>query len=120
MNRLTNPLAPRRALPEKTRQVKAWVRELLGLDETVVVSITELACREEDCPDVETVVGIMRPGEKIEMIRIHKEIAEVNSSDLHAVLKTPCVPAEVDAEGPGVSDSSAESNFSRDKPRDLK
>lgn len=82
MNRLANPFAPRRALPEKTRQIKVWVREFFALDETVVVSITELACRDEDCPDVETVVGIMRPGEKIETIRVHIPIAEVTKQAL--------------------------------------
>lgn len=82
MDRLANPFAPRRALPEKTRQIKAWVREVCNLDDAVVVSITELACRDEDCPDIETVIGIMRPGEKIETIRIHKEIAEISRDDI--------------------------------------
>jgi len=82
MNRLANPFAPRRSLPEKAREIKAWVRELFELDETIVVSITQLACRDEDCPDIETVIGIMRPGEKIHMIRIHKTIAEMDRSDL--------------------------------------
>lgn len=82
MNRLANPFAPRRALPEKTRQIKAWVREFRRLDDAVIVSITELACREEGCPDVETVIGIMRPGEKIETIRVHKPIAEVVRDDI--------------------------------------
>lgn len=82
MNRLANPFAPRRALPEKTRQIKAWVREFHRLDDAVIVSITELACREEGCPDVETVIGIMRPGEKIETIRVHKPIAEVVRDDI--------------------------------------
>ncbi len=88
MNRLANPLAPRRALPEKSRQIRAWVRELFGLDEAVVVSITELACRDDSCPDIETVVGIMRPGEKIETIRVHKAIAEVMREDLWNVGKS--------------------------------
>ncbi|RRH99712.1 nitrate reductase [Mesorhizobium tamadayense] len=82
MNRLANPFAPRRALPEKTRQIKAWVCELCNLDDAVVVSVTELACRDEDCPDIETVIGIMRPGEKIEIIRVHKEVAEVTREDV--------------------------------------
>jgi hypothetical protein len=82
MNRLANPFAPRRALPEKTRQIKAWVRALCGLDETVVVSVTELACRDEGCPDVETVIGIMRPGETIETVRVHCPVAEVTRDDL--------------------------------------
>jgi hypothetical protein len=88
MNRLANPFAPRRALPEKSRQIKAWVRELFGLDEAVVLSITELACRDDDCPDIETVIGIMRPGEKIETMRVHKAIAEVAREDLWNVAKS--------------------------------
>ncbi|RWH90691.1 MAG: nitrate reductase [Mesorhizobium sp.] len=82
MNRLANPFAPRRALPEKTRQIKAWVRELCKLDDAVVVSITELACGDEGCPDIETVIGIMRPSEKIETIRIHKEVAGISREDI--------------------------------------
>ncbi|MER8523155.1 nitrate reductase [Mesorhizobium sp. M1076] len=77
-----NPFAPRRALPEKSRQIKAWVRELRKLHDDVVVSITELACRDKDCPDIETVIGIMRPGEKIETIRIHRPITEVTREDV--------------------------------------
>ena len=81
MNRLANPFAPRRALPEKTRQIKAWMRERYDLDETVVISVTELACRDEGCPDIETVIGIMRPGADIETIRVLKALADVEQSD---------------------------------------
>jgi hypothetical protein len=80
---LVNPFAPRgHALPEKTRQIKVWVREARGLDDDIVVSVTELACRKNGCPDIETVIGIMRPGEKIETIRVNKAIADVTSQDL--------------------------------------
>ncbi|RWB98677.1 MULTISPECIES: nitrate reductase [unclassified Mesorhizobium] len=89
MNRLANPFAPRRALPERTRQIKAWVREVCNLDDAVVVSITELACRDEGCPDIETVIGIMRPGEKIETIRIHRPIAEVTREDVDGASSDP-------------------------------
>ncbi|RWK31633.1 nitrate reductase [Mesorhizobium sp.] len=83
MNRRANPLAPRGfALPEKTRQIKVWVRRACGLDDDVVVSVTELACRKNGCPDIETVIGIMRPGEKIETIRVNKAIADMTSHDL--------------------------------------
>ena len=89
MSRRTNPLAPRRALPEKVRQIKAWVRELYGCDATVVVSITELACRDDGCPGIETVVGVMRPGDKIRTIRIHKPMADVERADLLRPLRLP-------------------------------
>ncbi len=71
MNRFTNPLAPRRAIPDKTRQIKEWVRALHGLDDNVVVAVTELACRDVSCPDDETVNGIMRRGEKIATCQVH-------------------------------------------------
>ncbi len=84
MSRLVNPLAPRRALPQRIRQIKDWVRQLHALDDDVTVSVTELACREEGCPDIETVIGIMRPRKKIETLRVHKPIAEVELEDLGA------------------------------------
>ena len=89
MNRPANPFAPRRALPEKSRQIKIWVRKLCKLNDEVVVSITELACRDDGCPDIETVIGIMRPGKKIETVRIHKPIAEVTREDIAGVVPDP-------------------------------
>lgn len=89
MNVLTNPLAPRRALPEKTRQIKAWVREFHQLGDDVTVSITELACRDEGCPEIETVIGIIRPGTAIRTIRIHKPLAEVVREDLELPVNSP-------------------------------
>lgn len=82
MSGFRNPLAPRRALPEKSRQIKAWVRETYELDDDVVVSITEIACRDDGCADIETVIGIMRPGEKIETVRLHKPLADVVEVDI--------------------------------------
>jgi len=82
MTPFVNPLAPRRAIPDKTRQIKEWVRALRGLDENVVVAVTELACRDDGCPDIETVIGIMRPGEKIETIRVHKPLADIEHEDI--------------------------------------
>jgi len=80
--RLNNPLAPRRALPEKTRLIKDWVREQYGLAEDVVIAVTELVCGEDGCPDIETVIGIMRPGEKIKPLRVHKPLSDIQRSDL--------------------------------------
>ncbi len=82
MSVFANPLAPRRARPEKARRIKSWVRELYELAEDVVVSVTELACRDQGCPGIETVIGIMRPGQKIETVRVHKPIAEISEIDL--------------------------------------
>lgn len=94
MSRSANPLAPRRALPERTRLIKAWVRDLYGLDEDVVVSLTELACREDGCPDIETIVGIMRPGRKIETLRVHKAIDAVTRCDIEAAAQAQAHTSE--------------------------
>lgn len=79
-----NPFAPRAALPQATRQIKEWVREIHALDDEVVVSTAELACRDDGCPDIETVIGIMRPGEKVRTIRIHKPIVDITREDVAA------------------------------------
>ena len=45
--------------PAVAGRIKAWAREMLGLGDDVVVTVTELRCAEEECPDVETVVGVL-------------------------------------------------------------
>jgi len=82
---LANPLAPRRGVPDKTRRIKEWTREVLKLEPDVAVSVTELACRDEGCPDVETVVGVMRPGKPIETMRIHLPISDISKDDLNEI-----------------------------------
>ena len=81
MRNFANPLAPKRAVPDKTAQIKAWVRELLALDDSVTVSVAEVACPDEGCPDVETVIGILKPGKGADKIRIPKPIAELQIED---------------------------------------
>jgi hypothetical protein len=78
MNNFVNPLAPRtNRLQAKSAEIKAWVRQVLDLPEDTPVSVVELACRDEGCPDIETVIGIMEPGKPIRTIRIHETISEV-------------------------------------------
>lgn len=50
---------PPRPKSGASRQVKDWFRELLALDDSATITVTELRCAEEDCPDVETVVGLL-------------------------------------------------------------
>lgn len=76
--------SPRAALSFRRRpdRSRSGFAGSCGLDDDIVVSVTELACRKDGCPDIETVIGIMRPGEKIETIRVNKAIADVTSHDL--------------------------------------
>jgi hypothetical protein len=85
--RFFNPLA-RRSEPDHekaTEQAKAHTRALLQLPEDVVISVNELVCREHGCPDVETIVAVMRAGQKTRKVSIRKRIADVTIADLAAV-----------------------------------
>ena len=78
MKSFVNPLAPRsNRLQVKSAEIKAWVRQLTALPENTPVSVAELACRDEGCPDIETVIGIMEADKPIRTVRLHLAIAEV-------------------------------------------
>ena len=78
MKSFVNPLAPRtNRLQVKSTEIRAWVRHLLDLPDGTPVSVVELACRDEGCPDIETVIGIMEANKPIRTIRVHVALAEV-------------------------------------------
>jgi hypothetical protein len=66
-------------------RVKEWVREALALGDDVVVTVAELRCAEEDCPDVETVVGILEQGNQ-RKFKVLKPLPEVTWDDLLVAL----------------------------------
>ncbi|WP_419913701.1 nitrate reductase [Hoeflea sp.] len=83
MTRFNNPLAPKaNRLQAKSAEIKQWVRELMELPEDATLTVAELACREEGCPDIETVIGILEPERPIISIRIHLPMAEVKRTDV--------------------------------------
>lgn len=85
-----NPLArvPKPGYPEAIARLKLETRALLALPDDVAVSVTELACRDPACPDLETVVAIISAGNKPRLARIHKTIPEVTTADLTAALQS--------------------------------
>ena len=44
---------------EAVGQIKQWVYELFQVSTDTAVTVMELRCQEDDCPDVETVIGIL-------------------------------------------------------------
>lgn len=79
----TNPIAPKtNRLLEKSSQIKAWVRDEMNLSEDIPITIAELACQDINCPDVETVIGVLEPGQPVTTVRVHLPIASVQQADV--------------------------------------
>ncbi|MCA6119332.1 nitrate reductase [Bradyrhizobium sp. WSM 1738] len=72
----------RTGYPRAVQELKLQTQKLLGLSDDVTVSVSELTCREPGCPDVETLVAILRDGEKPIIARIHKSIPDVTLDEL--------------------------------------
>ena len=70
---------------ETVRRIKQALREALQLSEDATVTVTELACLEEDCAPVETVFGLLRPNEPQLQHKVHKPTEGVDAQDLREV-----------------------------------
>jgi hypothetical protein len=69
------------------RSIKQALRQALGLPEDAMVTVTQLACLEEDCAPLETVVGVLRPGAPQLQHKIHKATNAVTADDLTRACK---------------------------------
>lgn len=85
-----NPLAPRsRTVPPSSSRIKDWVRAHIGWSEDMTISVNEIICRDQGCPDVETVIGIIVANMPTRSIRILKPIENVRETDVaHALENT--------------------------------
>ncbi|MGE0400286.1 MAG: hypothetical protein AB7T06_26465 [Kofleriaceae bacterium] len=68
------------------RQLKGRVVALLGLDDSVVVTVNELQCSEPGCPPIETVIGVLAPGAN-RQFKVHKPLMDVTDHDLQSALR---------------------------------
>jgi len=71
--------------PEKslrTQEIKARVTELLALNDDATVMVTELNCQDEDCPEIETVIAVFRPGKAKIQTTLHSSIEEIAENEI--------------------------------------
>ena len=61
-----------------TKRVKDMVRRAWSVPENVIIMVSELRCHEEGCPDVETVIALIRDVAETEKVIIYNPIAELN------------------------------------------
>lgn len=69
-----------KAEPEKIKQMKTWLYQLLTLNSDTPISISQLRCTEPGCPPLETVIAVMT--NPIQKYKIHKAIAEIEYVDI--------------------------------------
>ena len=74
------------AAPDAAAQVKRQVRELLGLPENAVIAVNEILCADPACPGTETVILVMKPGEKTRAYKLQMAMAEVTAGALAEAL----------------------------------
>ena len=72
---------------ETIRRIKRALRDALELSDDATVTVTELACLEEDCAPVETVFGLLRPDAPQLQHKVHKPTEAVEADDLLQVCK---------------------------------
>lgn len=72
--------------PDAAAQVKRQVRALLGLPENAVIAVNEILCADPACPGTETVILVMKPGEKTRAFKVQTGLAEVTTEALAEAL----------------------------------
>jgi len=62
--------------------IKDWVRDIKSLTPDTTITVSELHCGENDCPDLETVIGILEGPGKNEKFKIMKPVDSITKNDL--------------------------------------
>jgi len=70
------------AYPAAIERIKERTPTFLGLGDAATVSVSELACRNPGCQDVETIVAVLAADEKTRTARFHKPIPNLGDDEL--------------------------------------
>lgn len=79
--------SPRRPNLEQIRRIKSVLRDALNLSEDATVTVAELACLEEGCAPIETVIGLLRPDEPQPQHRLHRSTDDLDAQDIVEVCR---------------------------------
>ena len=64
----------------RVQEIKTLIAATLGLDADTAILVTELACEDADCPDVETVIAVMKPPATKLMVKSLCGIAQLSDA----------------------------------------
>ena len=75
----------KRPKPEAVGRIKDLIKQKLGLPETTILSVAELACHEPGCPPTETIITAHAEDNSRRDWRINKPISEISEKDISAI-----------------------------------
>jgi len=81
---------------EARERIREGVQRLLGLEEEVPILVTELACQEEGCPPIETVIAILTTPGQPRQFKIHRPMVDLTHEDLETALAKSSNPCQDD------------------------
>ena len=70
---------------ETVGRIKNLIKQKLGLPETTIVSVVELACHEPGCPPTETIITAHAEDSSKQNWRINKPISEISEKDISTI-----------------------------------
>lgn len=93
--------------PEKRQrafEIKSRVEDLLALGADATVMVTELNCQDEDCPEVETVIAVLRPGRRKAQVTLPSCIEQVADEEIERFCRTVLEAPQPPDASPGASE----------------
>jgi hypothetical protein len=67
-------------------QVRGWARDMLRLQDGDALTVSQIDCDDGLCPGAETVLLIMRKGQRTQAVKIPKFLVDVSEDDVHEAL----------------------------------
>ena len=72
---------------QTVRRIKSTLHTALNLSQELMITVAQLACLEEECAPLETVIGLLGPELTQTQYKIHKSTDAINVDDLMQVCK---------------------------------
>ena len=69
------------------RRIKAVLSQALVIETDAIVTVSQLACLEDGCAPLETVIGLLQKGTPQQQYKIHKPTDEITADDLLPVCR---------------------------------
>ncbi len=69
---------------QQIQQIKQWVYQVLGINQEISISLSQLQCTEPGCPPIETVINVL--DNPVQQYKIHKSMAEIEYADISQLL----------------------------------